>query len=108
MRKIRQHPPRFGTACLAEAIPAPGVVARSRAFLQSIGYQGLVDVEFLSDARDGELKVIEVNPRIGLQHALAARAGADLILTALVDVTRRSPRGPPVPIDRAPRCPAAV
>lgn len=92
MRKIRQHPPVFGTACAAETVREPAVVELSRRFLQEIGYRGLVDVEFKSDPRDGRLKIIEVNPRVGLQHKLATRAGADLLLAAYSDLT--GARGP--------------
>lgn len=87
IRKIRQYPPRFGTACLAEGVSAPDVIERSRLLLRSIGYRGLVDVEFKRDSGDGELKIIEVNPRVGLQHELAARSGADLVFTAYQHLT---------------------
>jgi D-aspartate ligase len=87
IRKIRQYPPHFGTACLAEGVCAPTVIEQSRLVLRSIGYRGLADVEFKRDSGDGELKIIEVNPRVGLQHELAARSGVDLVLTAYQDLT---------------------
>lgn len=81
-RKIRQYPPQYGSTSLAESVWVPRVAELSRTLLQSIGYRGLVDVEFKKDPRDDCFKIIEINPRIGLQHQLAARAGADLAFTA--------------------------
>jgi predicted ATP-grasp superfamily ATP-dependent carboligase len=91
MRKIRQHPPIFGTACVTETVDEPAVVELSRTFLQAIGYRGIVDVEFKRDPRDGRLKIIEINPRVGLQHKLATQAGADLLLAAYLDQTGAPP-----------------
>jgi predicted ATP-grasp superfamily ATP-dependent carboligase len=87
MRKIRQHPPIFGTACITETVREPAVVELSRTLLRGIDYRGIVDVEFKRDPRDGRLKIIEVNPRVGLQHKLATAAGADLLLAAYEDQT---------------------
>jgi predicted ATP-grasp superfamily ATP-dependent carboligase len=95
MRKIRQHPPIFGTACITEIVREPAVVETSRTFLQGIDYRGIVDVEFKRDSRDGRLKIIEINPRVGLQHKLATRAGADLLLAAYSDQTGASDALPP-------------
>jgi D-aspartate ligase len=81
-RKIRQYPPQYGSTSLAESLWVPRVAELSRTLLQSIGYRGLVDVEFKKDPRDDCFKIIEINPRIGLQHQLAARVGADLPFTA--------------------------
>jgi predicted ATP-grasp superfamily ATP-dependent carboligase len=92
-RKIRQYPPGFGTTCLAESVWVPEMAERSRRLLSGLGYQGLVDVEFKRDERDGGFRIIEVNPRLGLQHQLAAGAGADLTVAAFEDLTG-APRRP--------------
>lgn len=97
-RKIRQYPPRFGTTCLAESRWEPAIAETSRRLLTSLAYRGLVDVEFKRDPRDGRFKIIEVNPRIGLQHQLAAAAGANLPLALWHDLT-----GVPAPAPAPPR-----
>jgi D-aspartate ligase len=85
-RKIRQYPPKYGSTSLAESVWVPQLAQLSRTLLQSIGYRGLVDVEFKKDPRDDCFKVIEINARIGLQHQLAACAGTDLAFTAYRDL----------------------
>jgi D-aspartate ligase len=97
-RKIRQYPPRFGTTCLAESRWVPEIADTSRRLLAALDYRGLVDVEFKRDPRDGVFKIIEVNARIGLQHQLAAAAGANLPLAAWHDLAGVS--GPPAPPPR--------
>jgi predicted ATP-grasp superfamily ATP-dependent carboligase len=47
-----------------------------------IGWQGIGNVEFKRDMRDGQLKIIEVNGRLTAGHPLVTRGGApiDLII----------------------------
>lgn len=94
-RKVRQLPPGIGTTRVGEAIRIPEVEELGFAYLKGIGCHGLSDVEFKLDARDGELKFMEVNPRLGQWHGLAAAAGVDLPFIAYRDLT-----GQPVPSSR--------
>lgn len=98
-RKLRQYPPRYGTTCLAESVWMPEMAETSRRFLESQGYRGLVDVEFKRDPRDGTFKIIEINPRLGLQHQLAAGAGADLPWIAYRELAGVAAEPDPVPRD---------
>ena len=41
-------------------------------------YQGLSQVEFKRDPRDGRYKLMEINPRLCQWHGLAAACGVDL------------------------------
>ncbi len=100
-RKIRQYPAGVGSTCLAESARCPDLTAWSRRLLGALGYQGLVDVEFKRDPRDGALKVIEVNPRLGLQHRLARRTGVDLAFAAFCDAIGRT-ADVPAPRDTVP------
>ena len=47
------------------------------AFLKSIDYSGLVEIEFKYDARDGKYKILDVNPRVWTWNAIGERAGVD-------------------------------
>ena len=38
--------------------------------MKSIGYKGIVDIGYRYDARDGQYKVLDVNPRIGASFRL--------------------------------------
>jgi predicted ATP-grasp superfamily ATP-dependent carboligase len=77
-RRTRQYPPDFGRASTyVETIEAPEVAKLSERFLAEIEFDGLVEVEFKRDPRDGELKLLDVNPRVWGWHSLCQRAGVD-------------------------------
>jgi predicted ATP-grasp superfamily ATP-dependent carboligase len=77
-RRTRQYPVDFGRAStFVETVDAPEVVERSRRLIERIGLTGLAEVELKRDARDGVLKLLDVNPRVWGWHTLGARAGVD-------------------------------
>jgi D-aspartate ligase len=78
VRRTRQHPPEFGRAStFVETVNVPGLEAMSARFLRSIGYYGLVEVEYKRDPRDGRCKLLDVNARTWGYHTLGVRAGVD-------------------------------
>ena len=79
-RKLRQYPIGFGSACYHVTDWDPEVAELGIHFLSSIGMRGFAHVEFKRDARDGELKLIECNPRFTGTTGLFKAAGADLPL----------------------------
>jgi len=77
-RRARQYPIEFGyTSTFVETIARADVEQAACRFLESLGYDGLVEVEFKHDARDGRLKLLDVNARVWTWIALGARAGVD-------------------------------
>lgn len=77
-RRTRQYPLEFSyTSTFVETVDAPDVRAASERFLGSIGHHGLVEIEYKRDARDGQLKLLDVNPRPWSWFSLAEAAGVD-------------------------------
>jgi D-aspartate ligase len=77
-RRSRQYPIDFGyTSTFVETIARPDVEHAACRFLDSIGYDGLVEVEFKYDARDRRMKLLDVNARTWTWIALGQRAGVD-------------------------------
>jgi predicted ATP-grasp superfamily ATP-dependent carboligase len=77
-RRLRQFPIEFGrTSSLVETIEAPDVEEAARSLLCAMRFTGLVEVEFKRDPRDGELKLLDINPRAWRWMALGFRAGVD-------------------------------
>ena len=77
-RRRRQHPPDFGRASTyVETIEEPAVEALSEKLLRRIGYDGLAELEFKRDPRDGEFKLLDFNARTWGYHTLAHAAGVD-------------------------------
>ncbi len=86
-RKLRQWPPRFGTARAAEASWDPDLAARCHALLDALGYHGISQVEVKRDPRDGRDVLIEVNPRSWLWISLATSVGVNLPALCFADAT---------------------
>lgn len=77
-RRTRQYPIDFSyTSTFVEVVERPEVKAAAETLLASIGYEGLAEVEFKYDARDGAYKVLDVNPRTWTWIGLGEAAGVD-------------------------------
>jgi D-aspartate ligase len=78
-RRLRQHPMDFGHATTyAETVDIPELEELATKILKAMGYYGLSEVEFMRDPREGQYKLIEINPRPWGWHTLALGAGVDL------------------------------
>jgi predicted ATP-grasp superfamily ATP-dependent carboligase len=77
-RRTRQYPRDFGhSSSLVETVDEPAVEACGEAVVGALRWTGLVEVELKRDARDGALKLLDVNGRVWTWHALGPRAGVD-------------------------------
>ena len=81
-RKLRQHPPGLGIARLAEAVDEPGLIPGSVALLRELGYEGVSQVEYKRDHRDGSYRLMEANFRPWTWIGLATACGTNLPLAA--------------------------
>jgi predicted ATP-grasp superfamily ATP-dependent carboligase len=88
-RKLRQWPPRFGTARAAESRWDPGLAGRCHELLDALGYHGISQVEVKRDPRDGRDYLIEVNPRSWLWVGLATACGVNLPHACWLDAVGR-------------------
>ena len=78
-RRSRQYPIDFGyTSTFVETIDHEEVESAACRFLGSLEYDGLAEVEFKYDTRDGRYKLLDVNARGWTWIALGGRAGVDL------------------------------
>ena len=77
-QRTRQYPMDFGRAStFVETITDVEVEIAARKLIESMAYTGLVEVEFKRDARDGQLKLLDINPRVWGWHSIGRRAGVD-------------------------------
>ena len=77
-RRTRQYPVEFGNAStFVESIVEPSVERDGRRFLESLGFDGMAEVEFKFDPRDRRFKILDVNPRPWGWHTLGRAAGID-------------------------------
>jgi predicted ATP-grasp superfamily ATP-dependent carboligase len=102
VRRLRQHPVEFGRAStFVETAHDAEVEELSMRFLSAIDYYGLVEVEYKRDARDGALKLLDVNARTWGYHSLGQRAGVDFPYILYADQVG-------LPMPRELRAPAGV
>jgi predicted ATP-grasp superfamily ATP-dependent carboligase len=89
---IRRWPVNRGGACFHQSRWLPETAALGRRLFEAIGWEGIGNVEFKRDVRDGKLKIIEVNGRLTAGHPLLTRGGARIDLMIYCHLT-----GQPVP-----------
>jgi D-aspartate ligase len=76
-RKLRKGPPLYGVARAAAPVAAPQLRDPTIALLRRIGWRGVASAEYKLDPRDGRYRLMEINGRCYLSHALATRSGVN-------------------------------
>lgn len=76
--KIRRYfPLQGGTSCYSETVRMPELVAQCERILDILDWKGFADFDVLEDRKTGELKIIEINPRVPSSLQGSAAAGVD-------------------------------
>jgi D-aspartate ligase len=89
-KKIRQSPPYTGATTLGICLPNPTVLETTIRFMKAIGYRGILDIGYRFDERDGQYKLLDVNPRIGGTFRLfVGEGGLDVLRALHLDLTGR-------------------
>lgn len=78
VRQLRTHPLGFGSASMVQPVVDEEIAAMCDRFLRSIGYVGICEIELKRDARDGKVRLIEINPRWSVTADCATYAGVHL------------------------------
>jgi predicted ATP-grasp superfamily ATP-dependent carboligase len=77
-RRTRQFPRDFGQlSTYVETVDKPEIIEPAERLLAALRFTGLVEVEFKRDPRNGQFKVLDINPRVWGWHTLSRRAGVD-------------------------------
>ncbi len=87
--KLRQHPPMFGHCRMAVSRWVPDMADAGIRLLQELRYHGVSQVEFKRDVNDGRYKLMEINARHWMWHALGTDSGVNLSLAAYADAVGR-------------------
>jgi D-aspartate ligase len=85
IQKQRQWPPVYGTGSFSMTCEQDQVMELGMKLLKGIDYQGMANIEFKHDRREGVFKLIELNVRGGGRVALAVAAGVDFPYIAYRD-----------------------
>ncbi len=82
-RKLRQWRPYTGATSLGICERNDLVVELTERLVEHIGYRGILDIGWRFDARDGQYKLLDFNPRIGATFRLFAGDQDTDVLRAL-------------------------
>jgi len=87
-RRLRQYPVHVGNTSLAVIQHSEEIDGAARRFMKAVGYRGLVNIGFRYDARDGQYKVVDVNPRLGASfRSFITKNGSDVLRAFYLDLT---------------------
>ena len=86
---IRRYPKNRGAPSYQCTEWNPQVAKEGRKLLQGIGFTGLASMEFKFDPRDGQYKLIEVNPRFTMGMEMFRQSGIEVPYIIYRHVTDR-------------------
>ncbi len=88
VRKLRQHPPGYGSMCYGRTERNDVMAAEALKLLLALGYRGLGSLEFKYRQRDGGYYFIEMNTRLPWYNGIFADADINLARMAYLDLTQ--------------------
>jgi len=87
-RKLRQSPPYTGPTSLGVCTTNDTVYDTTLRLMDGVGYSGILDIGYRYDERDGQYKLLDVNPRLGATFRLwVAPNGLDVVRALYLDLT---------------------
>ncbi|MEW6323802.1 MAG: hypothetical protein AB1515_00285 [Nitrospirota bacterium] len=87
-RKLRQFRIHTGCASLGECRWYPDVAKLTTELMKAVGYRGILDIGYRFDARDGQYKVLDINPRVGQAYRLfVTEDDCDVVKALYLDLT---------------------
>jgi predicted ATP-grasp superfamily ATP-dependent carboligase len=94
--KLRSYPPYAGATSLGRCQDNDTLRGHAEQLLETIGYRGIMDLDYRLDLRDGEYKLLDFNPRVGAQfRVFEDAAGVDVVRALHLDLTGREVRRRP-------------
>lgn len=96
--KYRSWPPCAGVTSYARIVTNRALAEQSADLCRTIGFHGIVDLDWRFDRRDQQYKLLDFNPRVGAQFRLfETSAGIDVVRAMHLDLTGRPiPPGDPM------------
>jgi predicted ATP-grasp superfamily ATP-dependent carboligase len=89
--KVRSWPPHAGVTACAYAADNHHLAKLVERFCKQLGYQGIADLDWRLDQRDGHYKLTDFNPRVGNQFRLfETTSGIDVVRALHLDLTGRA------------------
>ena len=81
-RRKRQHPIHFGNATtFAETVKNEELIEISEKILREVEYEGVCEVEYKYDNRDGKYKFLEINTRTWKWHSISIKSNSPFLMS---------------------------
>jgi predicted ATP-grasp superfamily ATP-dependent carboligase len=87
-RRVREVPPEGGPSSAAESVYVPELLALGSKILGRLSWHGVAMVEFRRDFKDGDFKLLEINPKFWGSLDLAIASGVNFPYLAATMVAR--------------------
>lgn len=88
--KERSYPAHTGLTSLARWVDNTELHEQATDLVARLGYQGILDLDYRWDPRDGQYKLLNFKPRLGAQFRLFQDdAGIDVVVASHLDLTGR-------------------
>jgi predicted ATP-grasp superfamily ATP-dependent carboligase len=91
VREYRCNPILFGSASVVEPVVDHEIATLCDTFLRKVDYAGLCEIELKRDARDSQVKLIEVNPRFSVTGDCASYTGVEVGWLHYLDLIGKRP-----------------
>jgi D-aspartate ligase len=90
-KKLLDYPLGAGSTAIGFSCGNEALCAQSEGFLRAILYSGISDMDWRRDARDGQYKLMDCNPRVGMNFRMFENAaGVDVIRAEHLNLTGRN------------------
>jgi len=76
--KLRYYPPTGGSSTCNRTVRRPDLVEAALRVLAELAWFGFADFDFITDPRDGLVKLMEINPRFPECYRAVSAAGVDM------------------------------
>jgi D-aspartate ligase len=87
-KKLRGYPPEAGSTALGISVENELLRHESERLLKSVGYSGIVDMDWRRDERDGSYKLLDCNPRVGQNFRMFKNSvGLDVVRAQYLDLS---------------------
>lgn len=91
---LRYFPIKGGSSCYCQTVEHPYLLEKCKEVLECLDWRGFADFDILEDVKSGELKIIEINPRVPSSLQASVAAGVDFAKIIIADEFGEDPDPP--------------
>jgi D-aspartate ligase len=96
-KKLLNYPPAGGSTALGVSLNNDTVRSQAEMLLKLTSYSGISDMDWRRDERDGQYKLMDCNPRVGMNFQMFENyAGIDIVRAQHLDLSGKSVGTPPM------------